>query len=271
MIKSKHRIKQSLARKNWLKNADPELLKQIYARISKTKWLKFKLGLITPWNKGKKRPLFSEEWKRKLSEAGRNRKPSKKLIDAIILRNKTNNPMWNPKIVKKSAMNRNYKEIARKTTLTEIKNRTFLEYSKRMKENNPIKNPIVNAKVNKNPEYIKRRITPLIKKPNKKEQMIIDLINKNNLPYKYVGDGKLIIGSKNPDFIYKNKSKIIEIFGSYWHKDKARCYEETKEGRIEYFKKYNFDTLIIWEEELKDLDKTFDKIKNFDETNTFIY
>ena len=92
-----------------------------------------------------------------------------------------------------------------------------------MKENNPMKNPEINAKVN-----------------------------------------------KNPDFINKNKDKIIEAFGSYWHTKKARVYEETEAGRIEYFKKYGFDTLIIWENELKNLDKVLEKIKNFDENNRFI-
>jgi len=271
MEKSEWRIKQSIARKEWLKNADPEILKQIYKKMAETKRLKFKQGLTIPWDKGKKRPSFSKEWRRKLSEAGKNRKPSKKLIEATILRNKTNNPMWNPEIVKKAVKNRDYKEISRKTTLTKIKNGTFLEYSKRMKENNPMKNPIINAKVNKNPEYIKRRISSLIKKPNKKEKMLIELINKNNLPYEYVGDGKLIVGTKNPDFVHKTKNKIVEIFGSYWHTKKVRCYEETEIGRINYFKKYNFDTLVIWEDELENIDNVLKKIKNFDEINTFIY
>ena len=265
------RIKQSISRKNWLKNTDSEIIKQIYKKMAETKRLKYKEGLLIPWNKGKKRPPFSEEWRRNLSKALMNRKPSKKLIEATILRNKTNNPMWNPEIVKKAVQKRNYKEIARKTTLTKIKNGTFLEYSERMKKNNPMKDSIINAKVNKNPDYMKKRISSLIKKPNKKEKILIDLINKNDLPYEYVGDGKLIIGTKNPDFVNKKQNKIIEFFGEYWHKKRARVYEETEKGRIEYFNKYNFNTLIIWENELKNLDLVIKKIKTYDENNTFIY
>jgi very-short-patch-repair endonuclease len=269
--KEQHRIRQSIARKNWLKNTDPEILNKIYKKMAETKRLKYKQGLLVPWNKGIKRPPFSEEWKKNLSNSLKNHKSSKNVIEKIILRNKTRNPMWDPKTVKKAVEKRNYKEIARKTTLTKIKRGTFLEYSKRMRENNPMKDPRVNAKVNKNPENIKRRINALIKKPNKKERILINLINKNNLPYKYVGDGKLIIGSKNPDFVHKARNKIIELFGDYWHTKKARCYEETENGRKDYFKKYHFETLIIWENELKNLNLVLEKIKLFEGTNTFIY
>ena len=247
------RIKQSIARKNWLKRTDPEILNQIYKKMAETKKLKYKLGLTLPWNKGKKRPPFSNKWRANLSKSLIGHKSSDNVSKKLILRNKNNNPMWNQDIVRKAVLKRNYKEISQKTTLTKRMNGTFLEYSKRMKENNPMKNPIINAKVNKNPEYMKKRISALIRKPNKKEKIIIDLIDKNNLPYEYVGDGKLIIGSKNPDFIHRGKNKIIELFGEYWHKNRARVYEETEMGRIEYFKKYNFDTLVIWEKELKNL------------------
>ena len=39
-----------------------------------------------------------------------------------------------------------------------------------MKENNPMKDPEINKKVNQNPEVIRKRIKSLIKKPNKKEK-----------------------------------------------------------------------------------------------------
>lgn len=58
-------------------------------------------------------------------------------------------------------------------------------------------------------------------KPNKKEKLLTKLLNKI-LPneYKYVGSGKIIIGSFIPDFININgQKKIIEFFGDYWHKN----------------------------------------------------
>ena len=132
-----------------------------------------------------------------------------------------------------------------------------------MKENNPMKDPIINAKVNKNPEYMKRRISALIKTPNKKELMVIELLKNNNLEYDFVGDGKIMIGTKNPDFINIKNKKIIEVFGDYWHTKKVRCYEETEEGRIKYFNNYGYKTLVIWESELKDKNKVLEKIIKF--------
>lgn len=235
-------------------------------------------------HKGKNNPMYSkkrpdlskrnkEQWKDINFRMKMKKVLSKnleKMRKTTTLRNKTNNPMWNPETVRKAVKSRNYKEIARKTTLTKRKNGTFLEYSKRMKENNPMKDPIINAKVNKNPEYMKKRISSLIKKPNNKEKILIDMINKNNLPYEYVGDGRIIIGSKNPDFMHKTNNKIIEFFGTYWHSDeKVRCYEETEKGRIDFFKKHGFDTLVIWENELKEPNLVLKKIKLFEGTNKF--
>ena len=270
-LSEEHKRRISEARTIWLKNINRDVLDKIYEKISQTKKIKYREGLFAPWNKGKKRPQFSEDWKKKISESLKGHKASKKFIEKLILRNKTDNPMWNQEVVKKAVQNRNYKEIARKTNLTKIKNGVFLKYSERMKKNNPMKDPSINAKVNKNPEYMKKRISSLIKKPNNQEKILIDLINKNNLPYDYVGDGKYIIGSKNPDFIHKKENKIIELFGKYWHTKRARVYEETEDGRIEFFKKYNYQTLIIWEDELKNPDLVLEKIKSFDGNNKFIY
>jgi len=65
--------------------------------------------------------------------------------------------------------------------------------------------------------------------------------------YRYVGDGSLIIGGKCPDFANCNgERKIIEMFGDYWHRG------EIPQDRIDTFKPFGFDTLIVWEHELKD-------------------
>ena len=71
---------------------------------------------------------------------------------------------------------------------------------------------------------IKARILKLQRKamnlsPNKPETCLIKLLNKL-LPkiYKFVGDGKLIVGGFIPDFVNKDNNKIIELFGCYWHK-----------------------------------------------------
>ncbi len=106
---------------------------------------------------------------------------------------------------------------------------------------------------------IKKWIKSIHLKPNKKEKELEYIINQIGLPYKFVGDGQVIIGNKIPDFINCNgKKKIIELFGNYWHKPE----EESK--RIEHFAKYGFKTLIIWEHELKKRRNMTNKIIEFD-------
>lgn len=82
-------------------------------------------------------------------------------------------------------------------------------------------------------------------KPNKLEMKFTKFLEEN-FPgeWKYSGDGYTWIDGKCPDFLNINgKRLLIELFGDYWHKD-----DDSKE-RIEHFKKYNFDTIIIWESE----------------------
>ena len=103
-------------------------------------------------------------------------------------------------------------------------------------------------------------------KPNKPETLILKLLKKHYPnEYKYVGDGQVIIGGCNPDFINVNgKKHIIECYGDYWHTDRVRCYKETEEGRIKLFSQYGYRTLIIWENELKDDKKLLEKIQSFE-------
>ena len=101
--------------------------------------------------------------------------------------------------------------------------------------------------------------------PNKPEILLLSLLN-TIAPddWAFVGDGQLIIGGKNPDFANVNGKKLlVEMFGDYWHGEKARCYEETEEGRVKLFKKFGFSMLIIWESELKEPKKVLSKIAEF--------
>jgi len=97
------------------------------------------------------------------------------------------------------------------------------------------------------------------KKLNKKEEKLFEIIE-GLFPSKFffVGDGKVIINGKVPDFI-NGKKQIIELFGDYWHKG------ENTEDRISIFKELDYDCLVIWEHELKidNRDKLLNKITNF--------
>lgn len=114
------------------------------------------------------------------------------------------------------------------------------------------------------PGYREKQIRAIMKgnrfpKPNKAEKKLTEILD-NNFPgeFKYVGNGDVIIGGKNPDFININEEKqIIELFGHFWHK------KEDEPKRIDCFKKYGYRTLVIWESELKKIPELIDKLKSF--------
>lgn len=148
-----------------------------------------------------------------------------------------------------------------------------LKISKKVKERfeDPTNHPMYGKEgsfkyLNKNPEFIKKRLNGLIKSPNKPERKLIKIINDNQLPYKFCGNGEFIIGYKNPDFVNVNgEKKIIEVFGTYWHSDKNKHlqWHGTEEGCKSYYCKYGFKTLVIWENELDEPEMVVNKIKQW--------
>lgn len=99
--------------------------------------------------------------------------------------------------------------------------------------------------------------------PNKPEKKLNALLNKlYPKEYKFVGDGEIILGGFNPDFINCNgQKKIIELYGDYWHSSPKQ--QKLHKRRIKTYAKYGYKPLIIWEKELKDLNKLARKIKEF--------
>ena len=94
------------------------------------------------------------------------------------------------------------------------------------------------------------------RKPNNDEAYLFSILEKN-FPHEwnFVGDGKVIIEGKNPDFININgKKQIIELFGKRWHE------ESEIQPRMEIFAKYGYKTLILWDYELKNEEKLMEKI-----------
>lgn len=119
-----------------------------------------------------------------------------------------------------------------------------------------------------NPEYVEMMIKAQQTKPNKAE-LKLNSILQEILPKEYainvLGD-KLILGGKIPDFANINgQKKIIEMFGDYWHTIKADSFIKTEEGRRQYFKNLGWDTLIIWEHELKNVEQLKQRIVEFNE------
>jgi len=114
-----------------------------------------------------------------------------------------------------------------------------------------------------NPEYRDRCIRATIAashtRPSEPERVVLNLLNEHYpTEWEYVGDGSFILAGKNPDFVNVNgRKQIIEVFGDFWHKG------EDPEDRIEIFRHYGYDTLVIWERELKNLDAVLVKVNSF--------
>jgi len=95
--------------------------------------------------------------------------------------------------------------------------------------------------------------------PNKPETTILSLLNKlYPEEWKYTGDRSFIINGKNPDFVNCNgQKKIIEFNGDYWHRN------DIPGEREKIFAEYGWDTLVIWEKELKDMERVKFRIHRF--------
>ncbi len=117
----------------------------------------------------------------------------------------------------------------------------------------------------KTKEYREAFVVPWLKamrlRPNKQEQSLNELLQKN-FPHewRYVGDGKVVINGMIPDFINVNgRKQIIELFGEYWHP------KEDEEKRKENLKRYGYDTMVVWSEELKKPEVLVERIKEMKE------
>ncbi len=122
-----------------------------------------------------------------------------------------------------------------------------------------------------NPEYAKKHLKSMYstmnKKPTQPEKRLRTLLNKL-FPgeYKYVGDGDVWIGGKNPDFININgQKKIIEMFGDYWHSKKHTgvSKKENRVRRQKHFARYGFHCCVIWQSSLSDMKSVKDKLREF--------
>ena len=138
------------------------------------------------------------------------------------------------------------KEIYKKISETRIKKKLSVG------KNNPMSNSDTVKKWAKS-----NKLTP-----NKPERLLSDVLN-NLYPNTFFLNTLaeyLVIDGKIPDIVDLNNKRIIELYGDYWHKDES---SEQQNERIQLFLDNGYNTLIIWEKELKNLIKLEIKINNF--------
>jgi len=113
----------------------------------------------------------------------------------------------------------------------------------------------------KDPEFLNKYYKGMNTTPNKPEKKLFSLLE-NLYPgqWRYTGDFSFTINGKCPDFVNCNgQKKIIELFGDYWHRG------ENPQDRINEFKPFGFETLVIWESEMKNIENVKNRIREFHE------
>jgi very-short-patch-repair endonuclease len=96
-------------------------------------------------------------------------------------------------------------------------------------------------------------------RPNVPEMSLLGLLEELYPgEWKFTGDFSFVINGKNPDFVNCNgQKKVIELFGDYWHRG------EDPKDRAAIFAPFGYSTLVIWERELKDMEKVAKRIHKF--------
>lgn len=121
------------------------------------------------------------------------------------------------------------------------------------------------------PEYIRKTLVGINRKPTRPEKHLETILNKNFPQFKYNGDYRLGVSLAGliPDFVNVNgRKEVIELFGDYWHSEKAiklGKWHRTELGRIMAYNSLGYRCLVIWEWELNELTKEeiIEKIAKF--------
>jgi hypothetical protein len=103
-----------------------------------------------------------------------------------------------------------------------------------------------------------------LQRPTSIERLFLKIVDKYNLPYKYVGDGYTFIAGRCPDYLNVNGAKeVVEIFSRWWHDPSVNPkvkLQHTEKATLDHYFKYGFKCIIIWEEELKDEELVLQKV-----------
>src|SRR4030043_469867 len=148
------------------------------------------------------------------------------------------------KIMKKYWADPDYRE-RQSATMT----KTYEDLALRRKVSEGCKKFWVNLSPEGKNEQLRRIFGGSNKKPNQIESLLDEFL-REDYPgeWKYVGDGRVIIGGRIPDFMNANGWKaVIESFGTIYHAvDEFMGGKRSVKNTIEHYKEYGYDCLVVW-------------------------
>jgi len=183
-------------------------------------WNKGKKGFQVAWNKGRPWP---EESRRKMSESHKD-----KHISPATEFKKGHLP-WNTGR-KRGPM----PEVVKRKISAALKGRKPKNYD-----------------LLRSAEIVKKSL--IRRTPSALEVEFQKIIDHYQLPYKYVGNGILIIEGKNPDFVNTNGEKIlIEVYARYYKRRHIDDLEQWKKDRSACFAEYGWRTIFFDETQVRE-------------------
>jgi hypothetical protein len=264
--RSEYREKVLEARKGKLTGNKNPMWGKHHSEKTREKMREAKIGWISPM-KGR---ISSEDTKRKLSDIMKKRwqNPEYRALQSLLGHNRKLTQEHREKIriaatgrLKSDETRRKIseghkgkqlsKEHRKKISIAEKGKPKSKQHRKRISQDKKIKW--------QNPEFAKKMGQAWAIKPNKPETLILNILE-NFYPgeWKYTGDFSFTINGKCPDFVNCNgQKKCIEFNGTYWHRD------DIPGEREKIFAEFGYDTLIIWENEMKNMDLVIKKIHDF--------
>ena len=192
-----------------------------HSEETKKKMSKSHIGLSTKWLKGRK---LSEEHKRKIGQGVRRAIISGKL-DYNKIAEKTRGLKRTEETKAKMSKARTgltlSKEWREKISIAHNGKKFSLEHKENIRK--AIKEFFKKLSPKELIEWAKHGLT--YRRPTSFEKRFLELINKYVLPFKYVGNGKLWINGRNPDFVSFDGNTVVETYYTFW---KPANYEEER-------------------------------------------
>jgi very-short-patch-repair endonuclease/ribosomal protein S14 len=153
------------------------------------------------------------------------------------VRSGNQNPNWKPKVIKRCEIcGRKFQSYPSNTKRRFCSLRCWLEWLRNVRKISP--------------DNRRKMLSSLMKRPTRPERKLMEIIRKNNLTLKYVGNGECIIGGLNPDFIDEKHKLIVEVFGRYWHSPQNSRKTQWETVRRAIFRKFGYKMCVIWEDEV---------------------